>query len=326
MWVLSAALLVGFLVLFKSADLFVTGSIATARNLKIPSILIGLTIVALGTSAPEIFVAAASSIEGKPGIAVGNAIGSNIANIGMVLGITALIVPLGFRRESLAHDLPIMAVATITAGFVLSDYTMSFIDGLLLVGVLLFFVICLIRNHRNNKNVLDVIAEEIENEDIPEMSTVKATVILVVSLIFLLASAEILVWTVTEIARKMGISELIIGLTVIAVGTSLPELVVSISSATKGQNDLAVGNIIGSNIFNILIVLAIPAFTAESVFSSELFWRDYMGMLVMTGVLMLAAYTPFKKAGISRPEGAIMVMLWFCYLIYLYYSGVAQSL
>ncbi|MDH5737761.1 MAG: calcium/sodium antiporter [Gammaproteobacteria bacterium] len=320
MWFLSLMLLIGFLVLFKSADHFVTGAVATARNLEISPIIVGLTIVALGTSAPEIFVAFAASIEGKTEIAVGNAIGSNIANIGMVLGITALLIPLSFRRESLRLDLPIMLAATLMAGVVLWDYAVVFWDGFLLLAVLLFFFIRLLRYYKRKPVVLEVFYQE-EEASTQRMTTAKSVLILGLSLTFLLFSAELLVWTVTEIARKMGVSELIIGLTVVAVGTSLPELVVSVTSALKGQNDLAIGNIIGSNIFNILIVLSIPAFISPTQFSVDLFWRDYLTMFIMTLTLVFAAYRPWCKARISRLEGGILFFMWCSYLVYLYYCS-----
>ena len=227
----SVLLLVGFLVLFKSADQFVIGSVATAKNLNISPMVIGLTIVALGTSAPEIFVAAASSLRGEPELAVGNAIGSNIANMGMVMGITALLVPLPFKREVLKHDLPIMTLVTACAGFVLFDNDVDIWDGLLLVGVLALFLLRIAFDSKLSEP--EAILEIAELDEIPKMPLGKAATVLGLSLLFLLLSAELLVFSVVKISTAMGVSELFIGLTVIAVGTSLPELVVSVTSALK---------------------------------------------------------------------------------------------
>lgn len=302
----------------------VVGAIATARNLKISPMIVGLTIVALGTSAPEIFVATVSSIQGKTELAVGNAIGSNIANIGMVLGITAFVVPLPFRKETLYKDLPILLLVTLLAGITLWDNSLGVWDGILLIAGLCAFLFRLVIEHRKSIPLFEIIHDEQEVNGIPKMTTLKAIMVLGLSLVFLLFSAEILVWSVTEIARKMGVDELIIGLTVIAVGTSLPELVVSVTSALKKQTDLAIGNIVGSNTFNILVVLAIPSFLSPTNFSPELLWRDYLSMTVMTLALVCFAYGLSGKARITRLEGSLMFAMWVCYLFYLYYYNVSN--
>lgn len=318
---LSIALLVGFLVLFKSADQFVIGSVATARNLKVSPMFIGLTVVALSTSAPEIFVATTSSFQQKPELAVGNAIGSNIANIGMVLGITALVVPLPFRADVLKIDLPILIVVTLCAGVTLIDYQLDRWDGLLLLLGLAGFILRLFLEHKNStESKHQIIVEMSDLEDIPEMSTLKAWLVLTGSLVLLLVSAEILVWAVTEIAKKIGVSELVIGLTVIAIGTSLPELVVAVTSAVKGQTELAIGNIIGSNIFNLLVVLIIPCFLSPTEFAPQLLWRDYALMLLMTLFLAYTAYGFSVKAKVTRFEAGLLLVVWLSYLTYLYHS------
>lgn len=341
MLLLSFALLVGFLILFKSADFFVIGAVTTARNFHISPMMIGLTIVALGTSAPEIFVAVTSSLQGEPELAIGNAIGSNIANIGMVLGITAMIVPLPFSGEILKKDLPIMFLVTLCAGLTLIDFHLGIWDGLLLFACLTTFLYRLAREHLSHSQVIEgqIIEEhtdaaargtsETEDhteylsdlEEIPDMSQKKAIITLILSLVFLLLSSEILVWAVVQIAQRLGVSELVIGLTVVAVGTSLPELVVSITSAIKGQTDLAIGNILGSNIFNMLAVLSIPCILAPTDIDSSVFWRDYGFMLGLTVLLALFAYGLSKNAKISRLEGSILLFAWFGYLGSLY-SGI----
>lgn len=317
----SAALLIGFLILFKSADLFVVSSVATAKNFSISPMTIGLTVVALGTSAPEIFVAVTSSLQGEPEIAVGNAIGSNIANIGMVLGFTAMLVPLKFRVDILRNDLPILIFVTLCAGASLIDHKLRLWDGLLLLSGLVLFLFRLAMEHRKSSKA-ELAAEMSELADIPEMSTAKASRMLIISLLLLLLSSELLVWAVIKIAGNLGVSELIIGLTIIAVGTSIPELVVSVTSAIKGQTDLAIGNIIGSNIFNILAVLAIPAIFAPSDLQPLTLWRDYAVMLCMTLALVVFAYGIRGDSSISRLKGFLLFMAWLGYITYLYQTAL----
>ena len=320
----SAALLIGFLVLFKSADQFVIGSVATAKNLSMSPMTIGLTIVALGTSAPEIFVSAISSFRGEPGIAVGNAIGSNIANVGMVLGFTAMLVPLQFRVDILRNDLPILIFVTLCAGAALIDYKLGLMDGILLLSGLGLFLFRLAMEHRKSSG-MELAAEIAELDEIPEMAISRGIVTLLISLVFLLISSEILVWAVINIAEGMGASEVVIGLTVIAVGTSIPELVVSVTSALKGQTDLAIGNIVGSNIFNILAVLSIPAIFAPSELEPLTLWRDYALMLGMTLILVVFAYGIRGDVAINRFKGALLFALWLGYIIYLYRTALVVS-
>ena len=318
----SVLLLVGFLVLFKSADQFVIGSVATAKNLNISPMVLGLTVVALGTSAPEIFVAVASSLRGQPELAVGNAIGSNIANMGMVMGFTALIVPLPFRREVLKHDLPIMAFVTLCAGIVLFDNEITPWDGLLLIVVLALFLLRIAFDSKLSKP--EEIMEIAELEEISQLPLKRAISLLLISLVFLLLSSELLVFAVIHISKAMGVSELFIGLTVIAVGTSLPELVVSVTSAMKGETDLAIGNIVGSNIFNILAVLSIPSFLAPTVLSEEVFWRDFGLMAAMTIAVLIFAYGIRSVGKITRPEGALLLLAWGGYMVWLYQTALGN--
>ncbi|MBO6554893.1 MAG: calcium/sodium antiporter [Pseudomonadales bacterium] len=318
----SAALLVGFLVLFKSADQFVIGSVATARNSNISPMVIGLTIVALGTSAPEIFISGISSLQNQPELAVGNAIGSNIANIGMVLGITAIMVPLKFRVDILRNDMPIMVFVTLCAGATLIDYRLGIWDGVLLLAGLCLFLFRLASEHRRSTQA-ELTAEIEELGDIPEMSNARALITFVVALMFLLLSSELLVWAVKNIATSLGVGELLIGLTVIAVGTSLPELVVSVTSAFKDQTDMAIGNIVGSNIFNILAVLSIPCVISPTAIQYELLWRDYILMLGLTMMLVCFAY--IGSGSLNRIKGMIMVSIWVSYLALLYFTAIDGS-
>lgn len=317
----SAALLIGFLVLFKSADQFVIGSVATARNFNISPMFIGLTIVALGTSAPEIFVSAISSLQGQPGLAIGNAIGSNIANVGMVLGITAVMVPLKFRADIVRNDMPILVFVTMCAMAVLVDGHLGIWDGLLLLLGLVAFLSRLAVEHRKSTN-MELAAEIQELSEIPDMSNSRALTTFALALIFLLLSSELLVWAVVNIATTLGVSELIIGLTIIAVGTSLPELVVSMTSVLKDQTDIAIGNIVGSNIFNILAVLSIPCILAPTPISAEILVRDFGVMFILTMLLVAFAFQIKGEASISRPKGLLMVTIWVSYLILLYTTTI----
>ncbi len=314
------AALLGFLVLFKSADQLVIGSVATARNLSVSPMVIGLTVVALGTSAPEIFISVISSLRGQPELAVGNAIGSNIANIGMVLGITALIVPLKFGADILRSDMPIMVFVTLCAGATLIDYRLEVWDGLLLLFGLGIFMFRLAAEQRTSASL--ELAEEItEMSRVPTMSNFRAIATFLLALVFLLLSSELLVWAITEIAHELGVSDLFIGLTVIAIGTSLPELVVSMTSALKDHMDMAIGNIVGSNIFNILAVLSIPCVLSPTGdLEFELLWRDYALMLTLTLTLVAFAYFSKTKPSIGRIKAVILITIWLGYLAVLYNS------
>jgi cation:H+ antiporter len=317
----SIALLLGFLILFKSADQFVIGSVATARKLNLSPMVIGLTVVALGTSAPEIFVAIASSLEGEPALAVGNAIGSNIANIGLVLGVTALFVPLPFRVDILHQDIPILIFVTFCAGVTIFDLHLGRWDGLLLIAGLVMFLYRLL-TEQSQAGPLEVSADLAEIQQIPDLPIQRAVLITIASLAFLLISSEVLVWAATHIALQIGVSELVIGLTVIAIGTSLPELVVCITSATKGQTDLAIGNIVGSNIFNILAVLAVPCLLYPVDLPDVVLWRDFAVMFLLTAMLVMFAYGLTGQSRIGRAEGVLLLVIWSSYLCYLYYGEV----
>ena len=313
-------LLVGFLVLFKSADQLVIGAVATARHYKISPVLIGLTVVAFGTSAPEIFVSAVSSLEKTPQLAVGNAIGSNITNLGMVLGVTALFVPLKFKPEILQKDMPILLFVTICAGVTLIDLHLGLWDGVLLLTVLGFFLYRLAADYKASSNT-DTSIESGDLEAAPALPKNSAIALFIGSLIFLLLSCELLVWSAVNIAQLLDVSELIIGLTIIAVGTSLPELVVSITSALREQAELAIGNIVGSNIFNILAVLSLPCVIAPTELSSDVLWRDYSVMLILTLLLIMLAFRTKAQASTNKANGVIFVSIWLGYLFFLYLTS-----
>ena len=311
MWVPLVALILGFITLVWGADRFLSGAASTASHLGISKMLIGLTVVSVGTSAPEILVALAAAVEDKPLLAVGNAIGSNIANIGLVLGVTALIAPLPFSDTVLRAELPWLLGATLLALVLLFDLELTPIDGLLLLAGLGLILFRLIRNQQRAGTDLSESVSELE--ELPQMAPSKALVWLVVGLAVLLASAELLVWAASNIADQLGVDDIIIGLTVVAIGTSLPELAATVGSAIKGHSDIAIGNVVGSNILNILAVLSVPALISPTAIESVSLWRDCGMMLALTMLLALFAYAINSRPVITRFEGAVMLLAWIGY-------------
>ncbi len=254
-----AALIAGFFFLIFSADFFVKGTSAIARNLGVPPLIIGLTIVGLGTSAPEMLVAGMASIQGNTGLATGNAIGSNIANIGLVLGATALTAPILLQSSLLKREFPILMAISMASYLLVIDGHLSRLDGLVLITGLGIFLYWLLRSaQQTKKQSKDILATEFEEEIPTNLSTKVASFYAISGLVTLIASSKLLVWAAVNIAIFFGVSDLVIGLTIIAIGTSLPELAASIMSVIKKEPDLAVGNIIGSNAFNLLAVLCLP--------------------------------------------------------------------
>ena len=319
MWLQLLLLLVGFVALVWSADKFLSGAASTAVNFGIPKIIIGLTIVSLGTSAPEIIVATFAAIEGNHLLAVGNAIGSNIANIGLVLGVTAIITPLAFSRNVRRKELPWLIGATLLTLALLSDRDLNMRDGLILLFGLAIILWQLLAGARNADPENDPLQDELN--EIPDMSNGMSLFWLVVGLVILLVSAQILVYTAVNIAQMFGVSELIIGLTVIAIGTSLPELAATVGSALKGHPEIAIGNVVGSNILNILAVLAVPALLGGVEINHVVLWRDAGMMTALTMMLALFAYGVHSRAVITRFEGAVMLAAWIGYNLLLIHQA-----
>ncbi|MGS2717710.1 calcium/sodium antiporter [Eionea flava] len=301
------AILAGFAGLIWSADRFIDGSAAIANNFGVPKLLIGLTVVAFGTSAPEIVVSVSASLRGAGEIAIGNAIGSNLANIGLVLGITTLLAPLTFKHHMLRQEVPIMLAIMGIAGWFLYNGELSQREGILLVSLMIPLIGWLIYNKKQHPE---------EEEDIPSMGMLSAALWFGIGLALLVTSAEVLVWGATTIATGFGISPLVIGLTVIAIGTSLPELAASVMSTLKGHYDIAIGNVIGSNIFNLLLVAGIPAIIHPLSMTEDVFYRDYLSMIALTGalcLLMLCAVFIRKKPTIGRMSGIALLILYVGY-------------
>lgn len=318
-WLSLLAVIAGFVLLVWSADRFVMGASATARNLGVAPIIIGLTIVGLGTSAPEMLVSAMAAWNGNPHMGIGNALGSNIANIGLVLGITALVAPLAVRSQTLRREFPVMFAVVFLALILLWDGILSRLDGLLLLfGMVL--VLCWMVYIGLQQKRADPMATEFDEEIPSHLSMARATMWIVVGLSFLLLSSHMLVWGAVNIAQWFGVSDLIIGLTIIAIGTSLPELAASVMSALKNEHDIAIGNIIGSNMFNLLAVLGIPGLILPGATPAAVMSRDYPVMVGLSIVLFIMAYG-FKKPGrLSRIEGALLLMGYIAYMGLLYYS------
>jgi cation:H+ antiporter len=319
------ALIVGLAVLVIAADKFIVGTVAIARKFNVPPLLIGLTIVGLGTSAPEILVSAIASFQGNVGLAVGNALGSNIANIGLILGVTALISPLAFNSDLLRRELPILMAVSLICYFMAFD-GLGFSDGIIMLVMLALFLIWLIRSAKKGsekKRLDDPLEQELIDEMPEDVSEKKAWLLFVFGLIGLLASSRLLVWAAVNIAESFGVSDLVIGLTIVALGTSLPELAASISSVMKKEYDLAVGNVIGSNMYNLLAVYSLPGLIAPGPVAESVIYRDFPVLLGLTGILFILGYG-FKKAGhINRGEGAVLLLAYIGYQWVIFQSVIA---
>ena len=314
------AVVVGLALLVWGSDRFVHGASATARNLGVSPLIIGLTIVGVGTSAPEALVSVTAALNGNPGIAIGNALGSNIANIGLVLGITALVRGVTVRSKIFRLEFPIMFGVIGLAWLLLSDGTLDESDGLILslafLLLLLFMTVIAVRARR-----WDPLQREFTREIPVDVGTAMALLWFVIGLAALLIGSKIIVWGAVSIARSLEVSDLLIGLTVIAVGTSLPELAASITSVLKNEPDIAVGNVIGSNMFNVLPVLALPGLIAPTPVPPEALQRDFPVMLTLSVALVVMAWG-FRGSGrIARWEGGVLLLAFFCYQGLLYVSA-----
>jgi cation:H+ antiporter len=306
------AIVIGFALLVWGADRFVIGAGATARNLGVAPILIGLTIVAFATSAPEILVSVVASMQGTPALAVGNAVGSNIANIGLVLGAAAILRPMEVRSQTLRRELPALLVVTLLAFMLCSDQNLSRTDGMvLLVGLalLMYWIVALaFRSSASDPMGADYAAE------IPsDMTMARALTWLAIGLGVLLLVSNLLVNGAIAIAESLGVSDLIIGLTIVAIGTSLPELAVTTVSAVKGEHGLAVGNIIGSNMFNLLAVMGLAAAIAPSDLDAQVLSFHLPVMVGLTMALFVMAYSYGGQGRVNRWEGAALLMTFFAY-------------
>jgi cation:H+ antiporter len=320
MFLFSVAIAVGLVVLVWSADRFISGAAALADNLGVSPMLIGLTVVGFGTSAPEVLVSTMAAFNGNPGLAIGNAIGSNIANIGLILGFTALLIPLSVHSSVLKREYPLLLAVSAMAYILMWDGDLSRFDGVLLavtlVGVLGWMI------YTAKTGATDPIAGEFDAEIPHDIPTRKALILLLGGLFFLLISSRLLVWGASNVASTMGVSDVIIGLTIVAIGTSLPELAASITSAMKGEDDLAIGNVIGSNLYNLLAVLSIPGLVAPGSYSPEVLDRDLPVMLILTIFLFFMGHGLGKQGRINRLEGLFLLLCFIGYQSLLFISLV----
>jgi cation:H+ antiporter len=310
------AIVVGFAVLIWGADRFIDGAANIATNLGVAPLIVGLTIVGFGTSAPEMLVSALAALDGAPAMGIGNAIGSNIANVGLVLGVTTLIAPLVVHSDTLRREFPVLAFVMLLALVLIVDGELGLFDGgILFTGFILTLAgmaWLAIKGHGHN----DPLEQEFEQEYTDnQVSTGRAAWLFIIGLAGLLAGSKSLVWGATGVAHLLGVSDLIIGLTIVAIGTSLPELAASVISALKNEHDIAVGNVLGSNIFNLLAVLAMPGLIAPSQIDPMLLYRDFPFMIGLAVSLFL--FARFCSQGrIGRGAGILML------LVYIGYNGL----
>ncbi len=320
MFLFFTAMFIGFALLVWSADKFVDGASATAKHLGMPALLIGVIIVGFGTSAPEMVVSATAAWEGNSSLALGNAIGSNIVNIALILGVTAIIAPISVHSNVVRKEIPLLLGIILLSGYFLIDYTLTFMEGIILLVGFFFLVGWSVFSALKEKK--DNFAHEIEEElNAHPMSLKMGIMWLVIGLLILIGSSKILVWGAVGIATEFGVSDLIIGLTIIALGTSLPELAASVMAIKKGEDDIAIGNVVGSNMFNILAVIGIATvINPMNSISPEILTRDWIVMLLLTIALFVMVYSrKGNMKSISRGQGIFFLL---CYVGYNSYLGV----
>lgn len=331
------AIAVGLVILIFSADSFVDGAVAIATKYNMPKMLIGALIIGVGTSAPEMVVSALSAIAGSPGIALGNAYGSNIVNIMLVLGVTALIAPIAIQKDALKLDFPWLIGATILSILLIIDGQVSRLDAVILLAVMLANIIAQIyvaKTHAKATQESAVLAayEEAEEEaeedhELPDPNTVnmvQALAKLIIGLVLMIGSSRLIVWGAVELATLWGLSDLIIGLTIVAVGTSLPELVSSVIAARRGEFDLALGNVLGSNTFNTLAVVGIAGIITPMGVSGDILGRDIIVMSGITLILFALCAWALKSDGtLGRKIGLGLLGCFVAYSSWLVMTAIA---
>jgi len=311
-------LILGFAALVWSADRFVYGAAALAKNFGVPTLIVGLTVVAMGSSAPEMMVSASAALANKTDTAVGNAVGSNITNILLVLGITALLRPLSVSSSTLKREIPLVLLVSIATWYIFSDNYFSFFEGAALLSGFVVFIGGLIFVSLRAKNQDDPFVSEACDEVPDNVPTKKAAFWLVVGMILLPVSSHFLVGSAVDIAKYFGLSDLVIGLTIIAIGTSLPELAASIAGVLKNEDDLALGNIVGSNIFNILAVLPLAGLINPSVIDTSVANRDVIIMIGATLALIAMSLNFRGQRRINRIEGGLLIVAFMIYQGYIF--------
>jgi len=319
LWLAGAGLALGLVLLVKAADVFVDGASAVAGNLGVRPLVVGLLVVGFGTSAPELLVSGLAAWDGRPGLAVGNAVGSNIANVALILGATALVAPLTVQSGLLKREMPVPLAAMLLALALLADGVLGRGDGIVMLaafGGVVAWTLVLARRERVEGGA-DPITAEYAAHMPAAIGTGRALLRTVVGLVVLLAGARLLVWSAVQIARGWGMSDLVIGLTVVAVGTSLPELAAALAAARKGKHDIAVGNVVGSNTFNILAAVGVAGTIGPGAFDPEVLTRDFPVMIGLTVALFAMAYGVRGPGRINRVEGTVLLLCFAAYLVLL---------
>ncbi|UXZ04195.1 calcium/sodium antiporter [Moraxella nasicaprae] len=321
------AVVVGLAILVYSADVFIDGAVAVATKYHMPKMLIGALIIGVGTSAPELVVSALSALSGSPGLALGNAYGSNIVNIMLVLGLTLLISPITIQKQVVKSDFLWLIVVTILSVFLLLDGHLGRLDAFILIAAMLANITTQIISAKKSKQSL---AEQTQNDDeLPNPNNIKigqSLLKLVAGLVILILSSRLIVWGAVELAKLWGLPDLIIGLTIVAIGTSLPELVSSIIAARRGEFEMALGNVLGSNLFNTLAVVGLAAIIAPMQVSAEIISRDIVVVCAITAVLFLLCLNALRTNGkIGRLAGAFLVLCFIGYSSWLAVSALGIS-
>ncbi|BDX03186.1 sodium:calcium antiporter [Marinomonas pontica] len=316
------ALLGGFVLLVWSADRFVDGAAVTAKYAGMPPLLIGMVIVGFGTSAPEMVVSAMAAMDGNPDLALGNALGSNIVNTGLILGVTALIAPIMVQSNIVRKELPLLLLIGLLFGYFIWDGSLTRVEAVLLLVGFFALVGWSIFSAMRGKN--DALENDMEQELVTHAMPIKKAIFwLVIGLVLLIISSRVLVWGAVNIAHAFGVSDLIIGLTIVALGTSLPELAASIIAVRKGEHDIAIGNVVGSNMFNLLAVIGIAGVISPMQnLSADVLSRDWLVMMVMTVVLLMMAYGLRRPGRINRYEGAGLLLAFAAYNVWLVSSVI----
>ena len=313
-----AAIIVGFVAVVWGADRFVYGAAGLASNFGVSRLVIGLTIVAFGTSAPEMLVSGMAAASGSRAMGVGNAIGSNITNVTLVLGAAALVQPLKVHSRLLVREIPVLFLSMAIGWLFLWDGELSRLEGMVLLAGMFALVVWIGRQGRKqSQDEAVVLSAALEDGDIPDsLPTGKAVAICVGGLLFLLVGSRVLVWGGVGIARDLGVSELVVGLTLVALGTSLPELAASVAAARRGEDDIAIGNVIGSNMFNLLGVLALPGIIAPGPVDRVVVVRDFPIMAGVTLLLVLMALNEHNHIG--RKRGITLIVVFVVYFVMLF--------
>jgi cation:H+ antiporter len=313
------SIILGLVILLWSADLFIDGASSVANHLKVSPLIIGMVIVGFGTSAPELLVSVISSFEDHGQMAMGNIVGSNITNIALVLGLTALLKPIKVQSAVLTKEIPLLLILTCFYLVIFSNLEMSFIEGIILLvlfAALAFWTKAQNKNStQENKELISEVQQEINEHP---RSLKKAIFFTLIGLVFLLGSSKLLVWASVEVAHFFGMTDLVIGLTILALGTSLPELASSVAAIRKNEHDMAIGNVIGSNLFNLLLIGGLVGVIDPFEANSELLSRDIVLMTALTLCLFLFIFMNYKNKRIARWQGMVFMSSYFVYLYFLY--------